>query len=211
MENLDDLTTHRTVHLEDSARAHRKRSKRKTVLETLLGHNQVRPNRATGSWDRVPAGRGPANLDEVAQDLANLSRIRDDRDELHLGSTMRADQKIDLIYLCDQPRPCRTAGALGHGPRLGGCSVRGELLSMGISPANRGDTSDVRQVLPPSLASGGVKPVAVNVTNAPGQDELSEGGDKVRGTPERGVVLEVGIVGSVIGDSASGTVVGYLL
>ena len=38
----------------------------------------------------IEAGRRPAGLDQVAQDLANLGRIGDDRDELHLGSTPRA-------------------------------------------------------------------------------------------------------------------------
>jgi hypothetical protein len=145
----------------------------------------------------------------MAQYLANLSRIRDDRDELHLGSTLRADQGIDLVYLCDQPCPCRTAGALGHGPCLRGCSVRGELLGMRVFPASRGDPGDVGQTHPARPASGGVKPVVVNVAHTPaprgtaeGRDELSEGGDEVCGVPQACVLLEVGIVGGVVEDLA---------
>jgi len=52
---------------------------------------------------------------------------------------------------------------------------------------------DVGQTLPPRLASGGVKPVAVNVADAPGRDELGELGDEVHGVPEGGILLEVGL------------------
>jgi len=53
---------------------------------------------------------GPAYLDEVAQNLANLRRISDDRDELHLGSTTGADQGAPAVpfaascRLRDRPR-----------------------------------------------------------------------------------------------------------
>ncbi len=40
-------------------------------------------------WDQAPALRC---LDKMAQYLGNLRRIGDERYELHLGSTPRADQ-----------------------------------------------------------------------------------------------------------------------
>ena len=51
----------------------------------------------------------------------------------------------------------------------------------------------------------------MNGANAPRGDELGESGDEVRCIPEGGVVLEVGVVGGVVDNAASGTVVGDLL
>ncbi len=58
---------------------------------SLTGERSYRPSQHTREIGKVSeqgavieSRWGPAYLDEVAQDLANLSRIRDDSDELHL-------------------------------------------------------------------------------------------------------------------------------
>jgi hypothetical protein len=143
----------------------------------------------------------------VAQDLAKLARIRDERDELHRRSATRTDQGIDLVDFRNQSRPRGAGGALGDGMCRGVSVGDGRRSSMRVSPANRGDTGDVRQTLPARLASGRVQAVVMDRANVPGGatavcfaagcrpgDELRKSGDEVRGVPERGVVLEVGIV-----------------
>ena len=101
----------------------------------------------------VKPGWSSAYLEEVAQDLAYLRWIGDERDELHLGSTMGTDQRIDLVDLCNQSGPCRAAGTLRHRPRRGSLGVGGQLLGMRVFPGWRGDTRYVGPALPPRLAS----------------------------------------------------------
>jgi hypothetical protein len=47
--------------------------------------------------------------------------------------------------------------------------------------------------------------------HAPGRDELRESGDEVRGVPEGGVLLEVGVVVGVVEDLTAGPVIGEFL
>ena len=67
------------------------------------------------------------------------------------------------------------------------------------------------QVLPTRFASRGVQAIVMDTAYAPGRNELRESGDEVHGVPEGGVLLEIGVVGSVIEDLPAGSVVAELL
>ena len=86
-----------------------------------------------------------------------------------------------------------------------------QLLGMRVRLGCRGDPRDVRPAVPPGLASGGVQPAIVNVAHAPGWDELCQLGDEIRGIPQTGVLLEVGVVVGMVEDLSSGLGVGQFL
>ena len=74
------------------------------------------------------------------------------------------------------------------------------------------------QVLPTRFASRGVQAIVMDSAYTPlrgvprkGRNALGESGDEVRGVPEGGVVLEVGVVVGVVEDPSARSVVAEFL
>lgn len=51
----------------------------------------------------------PPDLDQVPEDLLFV-RILSDRDDLNLGAAFRTNERMDLLHLCEKPRPGALAG-----------------------------------------------------------------------------------------------------
>jgi hypothetical protein len=81
----------------------------------------------------------------VSQDLEHLSGIDDDGDDLHGTVTTRADQRVRVVNLLDESRPCG-ATLLGRDGQLdwrlfGGTYMNGGLpLMVALPPLGSGRT-----------------------------------------------------------------------
>jgi len=75
----------------------------------------------------VQARRRAPYLNPMAQDLPHLG-VGDNGQHPHFRSTSRANQRINLVDLGDQPRPCGARGSFGEGAR-GRLGFRGRAIS----------------------------------------------------------------------------------
>ena len=63
-------------------------------------------------WRAYEARRGTADLDEMAEDPLDLRGVCDDGENAHAVSTVRTDERIDAVDLCDKPGPCGGGAAI---------------------------------------------------------------------------------------------------
>ena len=102
----------------------------------------------------IQTGRGRAFLDEVSQDLEHLRGIDDDGDDLHGTVTASATERVRLVDLLDESRPCG-ATLLGRDGQLdwrlfGGTYMNGGLPLMVALPPLGSEANQVGLTEPPS-------------------------------------------------------------
>jgi len=148
------------------------------------------PNGAIDHPARSPRRRGPATVaGQAVDDLSDLGGIENGRDHIHPACASGTGHDVQLVHLCEQPRPGFAAGARAdlavQWPALGlilrGPRRRGRLSGLTAIPVHRRSSAEGGVVFPGTPCPRRIQSISAHQVAPTRRDVEGQLGDEVQG------------------------------